>query len=226
MNATKPYTEELLSMALRLQERQRNVIAGYLHDEVGQVLSGIGLQVEVLRLDSLASAPALSGRIAEVQQMLENVIAQVRRINTRLLAKPSNIEELRSAVRNSVELYRSRFRGGIRVDIESGADIPAEAAAAFDGIVLEALDNAVRHAGATEIRIASGGEVGWPFGIEVSDNGRGAVAGWQSGSQGLGFRLMQGLAQQADLRLVVQAAAGRGTIVRAILSQASAAGIS
>src|SRR5512140_670798 len=51
-----------------------------LHDEVGQTLIAIGLQLDGLRHEYAASAPELAGCVAEIQDLLEQVIAQARRM--------------------------------------------------------------------------------------------------------------------------------------------------
>jgi signal transduction histidine kinase len=63
-----------------INERQREMtrVSRVLHDSVGQVLSAVGLQLDVMRMDFQNAVPGIVARTAEIQQMLEGVIGELR----------------------------------------------------------------------------------------------------------------------------------------------------
>src|SRR5208283_2411978 len=75
-----------------INERQREMtrVSRVLHDSVGQVLSAVGLQLDVMRMDFERAAPGIVARTAEIQQMLEAVIGELRELSYEL--NPSIVE--------------------------------------------------------------------------------------------------------------------------------------
>jgi signal transduction histidine kinase len=59
-----------------------------LHDQVGQVLSAAGLQLELLRMDFEQRIPEVSTRTAEIQQLLERALVHVRALICELNPAP------------------------------------------------------------------------------------------------------------------------------------------
>jgi signal transduction histidine kinase len=90
-----------------------------LHDEVGQILTAVGLQLDVLRLDYAAQIPEIAGRTAEIQQLLDRALIQVRDLCT--VADPAIAERigLTAALEHLAEPARSR---GLSVTIQT--DLP------------------------------------------------------------------------------------------------------
>ncbi len=55
-------------------------IARVLHDDVGQVISAVGLRLELLRMDLESQAPEVAQRITGIQQLLETAMATLRQL--------------------------------------------------------------------------------------------------------------------------------------------------
>src|SRR4051812_28309816 len=64
--------------ALAKQQVERRKLARMLHDEVAQVLSGAGLQLDILRMDFEERAPGIGPKTAEIQELLERAVGQIR----------------------------------------------------------------------------------------------------------------------------------------------------
>jgi two-component system sensor histidine kinase UhpB len=125
--------------ALRAQEAERRRIASGLHDEVGQVLTGV-----LLRLDD-----------EETKEAVRQALNEVRRIAREL--RPEMLEQL-GLVSALTELSR-RFTesSGIRVERRLSPELPPlsdEAELAVYRVAQESLTNVARHAGATTVRLA------------------------------------------------------------------------
>ena len=143
--------------ALRAQEAERRRIASGLHDEVGQVLTGV-----LLRLDD-----------DETKQAVRQALEEVRRIAREL--RPEMLEQL-GLVSALTELSR-RFAdsSGVRVDRNFATDLPPlsdDAELAVYRVAQESLTNIARHADASRVEIAlqPGAE---SVVLRVADDGRG-----------------------------------------------------
>jgi two-component system, NarL family, sensor histidine kinase UhpB len=147
--------------ALTAQEAERARIARGLHDEVGQVLTGVLLQLE-------GSGPNEEAK-ASVRQALE----EVRRIAREL--RPDMLEHL-GLVSALTELAR-KFAGqsGLRIDRRFADDLPPlsdEAELAVYRVAQESLTNVARHAHASRVEVALEAGAGSVV-LRVVDDGRG-----------------------------------------------------
>ena len=155
---------------LAAQEMERIGIARNLHDEVGQLLTGV-----LLQLDSLAEdVPAHGEEIGETKQVVRQALEEVRRISSEL--RPEMLEHL-GLISALIELATSfQRRSGIRVDRTLDSDVTGlspETELAIYRIAQEALTNVARHSQASSVSIslhqASGRVV-----LRVVDDGLGS----------------------------------------------------
>jgi two-component system sensor histidine kinase UhpB len=135
---------------LAAQEAERIGIARDLHDEVGQVLTGV-----LLQLNSIAeSAPEHRDDLDEARQAVRRALDEVRRISSEL--RPEMLEHL-GLVSALTELARSFARvSGIRVTRDFASSVPKlapEAELAVYRIAQESLTNVARHAEARSVTI-------------------------------------------------------------------------
>jgi signal transduction histidine kinase len=201
--------------ALKAQEFEHTIMSRFLHDSVGQNLTALGLQLDLIRMDVQEAVPQIGARVAEIQHVLGEMMEKVREYSYAL--NPATVERagLRTALDRLAVRARERFNGTMRVNVDPSIKIEPVLAAAFYQIAQEAVENAVQHAACSSIdislRTGRNGTV-----LEVRDNGRGfdpddIVAG----NRGLGLLSMEHYAAQAGLDLVVASARGSGTTVRA-----------
>ncbi len=202
----------LLVSVMHAREQEGAHISRILHDEVGQVLSAVGLQLDLLRMDLQENPSGSLSRIVEIQKVLEQAVTQVRDLSYEL--NPAIVE--RTGLQFALDRLRGRhgkaFGGTIRLFFDPSVRVPLEVATALYKIAEQALDNAVRHAQAAQVEVlVKPSKHG--VALEVRDNGIGFSPGQ---SPGLGLHLMRHYAAQAGLRFSVASAPERGTIVRAI----------
>jgi two-component system, NarL family, sensor histidine kinase UhpB len=136
---------------LAAQEAERIGIARDLHDEVGQVLTGV-----LLHLDSIAdSAPDHRPDIDDAKHSVRRALNEVRRISSEL--RPEMLEQL-GLVSALTELTTTFGRvSGIRVDRRFDHSLPKlepDAELAVYRIAQESLTNVARHAQATRVTVA------------------------------------------------------------------------
>ncbi len=206
----------LLVSVMNAREQEGARVSRILHDEVGQVLSAIGLQLDLLRMDLHDKVADNSKRIAEIQKVLEQSVGQVRDLSYEL--NPSIVERtgLQFALDRLAGRYRKGFDGKIRLLFDSSVRPPVEMATALYKIAEQAIDNSIRHSGATRVEVLVR-PVRQGVSLEVRDNGKGfAVNQETTGNTGLGFHLMRYHSDQAGLRFSVASSPEKGTIVKAI----------
>ena len=154
---------------LAAQEAERVGIARDLHDEVGQVLTGV-----LLHLDSIAErAPTHRDEIDDAKQSVRRALDEVRRISSEL--RPEMLEHL-GLVSALTELTTTFSRvSGIRVERQFDQSLPKlepDAELAVYRIAQESLTNVARHAQATRVTVAL--EQGFESVVlRVVDDGRG-----------------------------------------------------
>jgi len=204
----------ILATILNAQEQEGVRAARLLHDEVGQILSAAGLQLDVLRMDTESESPELARRIIEIQKILEQAIDHVRTLSYEL--SPAIVERagLQAALNRLVGRYRDTSDSSIRHNFDSSVRLPMKAATCFYKIAECALDNAVKHSGGRRLEVsvhpARNGVA-----LEVRDDGDGfAVEEVRANPTGLGLLLMECYAEQGNLKLGIESTRGRGTIVK------------
>ena len=194
--------------ALAAQERERRRLARELHDELGQVLTGVGLQ-----LDGLArSVPAdLQEPVAQAQVATRQGIEDLREIARGL--RPGALEEfgLRSALitlASGVE-ERSGLRVRHRLCPET-ASLPPDQSLAVFRIAQESLTNAARHAHAQHAELTLE-QVDGHLALRIRDDGAGFDA---NAVPSTGLDGMRERALLIRARLTIARAEPTGTEIR------------
>lgn len=206
----------LLVATINSREEEYARVSRLLHDEVGQVLSAVGLQLDVMKLDFKSALPELVPRIAEIQQMLDSAVRQVRTLSYDM--NPAVVERagLQYALERLVGRFRERCDASIRYLFDASVRVPLNVGNAWYKIAEHALDNAVRHAEATRIELRVRGGKQAPV-LEVRDNGKGFPAGEaRESSAGVGLLLMEHYAAAAGLQLEIKSKPGKGTVVTSV----------
>ena len=202
--------------ALKSQEFERKMASKFLHDSVGQNLTALGLQMDLIRMDLEGVSPDVCERLVGIQKMLEVMMEEVREYSYEL--NPSTVERagLRPALDRLALRVRPRFPGSLRVNADPSMRLDPKIATALYQIAQEAVQNAVQHAGCSAIEIAVKSSRSGAI-LEVRDNGRGFDPGdILCGRRGLGLLSMEHYAAQAGLHLSISRNGETGTLVRAV----------
>jgi two-component system, NarL family, sensor histidine kinase UhpB len=169
------------------REEERRRIARELHDELGQRLTALKMELASLSVPTPSAPSAPHERIAAMLEMVDETVASVRRIATEL--RPLMLDDLglNAAIESLANGWALRM--GIAVRLRLGkADPPVGDAAsiALYRMVQEALTNVARHAGASEVQVELRREAG-DLVLTVQDNGVGFTepSMYQEGSHGL-----------------------------------------
>ena len=207
---------QLLSAKLiTAQEEERQSIARELHEEVGQLISAIKVELTVAerRLNASGGAGEL---LDDAQAIADGVLHTVRNLSQ--LLHPALLDDLglSAAVKWYVQAFSKRF--GIKTElVEDGLTTrlaPNVELAAYR-IVQEATTNVVRHADATRCRVVLRRE-GDHLALEIEDDGRGFDPAMLEPAtrRGIGLLGIRERATQLNGSVHIESRAGRGTRVR------------
>lgn len=191
--------------ALTAQEQERRRVARELHDEVGQALTAVLLQLERAERDSDGAARE---RVREAREATRATLEEVRAIARGLRPEALDDLGLASALR---ALCIEAERSGVTVHRKIAAEVALgpETEVVVYRVAQEAITNALRHSGAEAIDVVLAGDQHGVL-LTVRDDGRGFVG---EPSDGAGLRGMRERALLAGGRLDVSAVPGHGTDV-------------
>jgi signal transduction histidine kinase len=152
------HEQELQKLSTRLieaQEEERGRISRELHDEIGQVLTAMSINVaEIEKRLPQELEPAIKERLAETVALSEQMSKQISALALDL--RPSLLDDL--GLMPALRWYLSRYteRSGIQVRMEAvdlEKRLHPEVETALYRVVQEALTNVARHARATNVRL-------------------------------------------------------------------------
>jgi signal transduction histidine kinase len=197
-------------------EEERNRLARELHDRVGQSLAYLALCLE--RLHSEASSGAgllahdLSTELGELAAEARKTVREVRTKLSDLRTEVVGSDGVASAIEGIVQ--RAEARSAIRATLSVGTLAPLEPRTAKEVVRIaeEAVHNAERHSGGTEVevRLSWDGRAGM---LVVSDNGRGMPAKAALRPDAFGILGMRERAEAIGGTLEIRPSAGKGTSV-------------
>jgi signal transduction histidine kinase len=196
---------------------ERNRLARELHDSVVQQLFGVTLAAESAGSLLARDPEAAAAQLARAQALARGAIEELRSVVSALRPASVEAEGLAGALRKHVEVLRRVTGREIALrDAGAAEAVPAlddDAAAQVFRIAQEALQNALRHAGAERIEVRL--EPGPPLVLTVADDGCGFDPDAASvRSQRLGLTSMEERAAAVGARLAISSREGEGTTVR------------
>jgi signal transduction histidine kinase len=196
--------QRLSARLVNAQEDERRRIARELHDEVGQALTAVQVELALAR-QRLAPVSSSGNLLGEAESLTNGALRTVRDLSQ--LLHPSALDDLGLTAALGSFLHGFGRRHGIRTDfIEEGLDgrLVPEAERAVYRIVQEALTNVARHARASTCRVRLLG-MGPNVKVVVEDDGVGFdVAGIDRPGRGHGLGLLGMRERVAQLRGSIQ----------------------
>ena len=202
---------EMLFGALNEHEVTLARVSRLLHDDVSQVLSAAGLQLDALRMDFDESAPGVGQRVIEIQSMLEQAIDRLRGISNELNPSVAERAGLHFALEQLTGKARGTFSGSIRLHFDSNLRVPPAQAKTFYKIAEYAMSAALERSGCSLIDLqfkqAQGRLV-----LEISDNGE--FAGADAKTKTFGRLLIEYHAAKSDFQLNAGGSPNEGNVLR------------
>jgi two-component system sensor kinase len=184
---------ELSARVLEAREEEKTLIARELHDELGQLLTALKMDLAWLRERLPAADAGLGAKGAQMDALLDQTVASVRRISAEL--RPLMLDDLglHDAIAWLVEDFSAR--SGVECRLESPADSALEGvdrsvATTLYRVLQESLTNIARHARAKHawVVLDAGGSM---LQLEIEDDGRGIESEDLAQPRSLGLKGMR-----------------------------------
>lgn len=173
VSATNAELRRLSESLIMVRESERTRIARELHDELGQQLLRLRLDLSSLSGRLHESQPELEQKITVMKALLADTVASVRRITTEL--RPPMLDDLGlvAAAEWLVNDFSQRSSIAVDVDIDpAAAECDSDMATAVYRILQEALTNVARHAAASRVSVTLQMENDILY-LAIEDNGHG-----------------------------------------------------
>ncbi len=210
---------ELTARLQSVREEERARVAREIHDELGQALTAIKLDLASLMGALRADQQEELEKAESILRLIDQTIVSVRRIATEL--RPGILDDLGlvAAVEWAAQEFEARTGTKCLLDLP-GDDIviDQERTTAIFRIFQETLTNVTRHAEATRVDVRLGRENG-NIVLEVRDNGRGIAEERLSSGRSLGILGMRERALLLGGELTITGAPGKGTTVKVLIPE-------
>jgi signal transduction histidine kinase len=218
LHAKRREMAQLSLQLVKAEEVERRRLARELHDELGQRLTALNLQLHQLKP---ADASALHGVWNDARQSVEELVTQVRTMSIALRPPELDYFGLQAAIEH---LLQRRFEGAWRSRTLEYVGLPRRLPPLLEitcyRIVQESLTNIARHARATSVVVEIIGSAG-ELDIIVRDDGAGFdLSGWRQRMARDPRGGVAGMRERAQLlggRLTIDSRPGGGTRVAATL---------
>ena len=205
-------TRNLAARLLAIREQERSSIARELHDELGQALTR--LNIDVTWLTQQLPARLRTRRVASMGPLVDRTIRTVQQISSQL--RPPILDDL--GLEAAIEWHVQEFAEWSGCQCELGLRIGAmprdrDRDIAIFRILQEALTNVARHARATVVRVHAS-RIDGEFVLEIEDDGVGIPPAKLAGQHSYGLTGMAERAEGLGGELQITVPPGRGTNVR------------
>lgn len=214
VRASRERQQFLSRRLVKVQEDERRSLARELHDEIGQMLTGLQFTLKPLMTHATDEERS---RLDQAQIIVSAIISQIRELSINL--RPSLLDDL--GILPTLEWYFSRYEAktGIEVDFDYenlAQRFHTELETAAFRIVQEALTNVARYAetAGVSVRMAIHDSV---MHIDIKDEGRGFDMAGLAKDQSLGIEGMRERAYALGGLLEIQSEPGKGTLIQATL---------
>jgi signal transduction histidine kinase len=213
--AERRLAESLASRLMKTQEDERRRISRELHDQVGQAMTALLLELNHLEA-ALPKASAARARLRACLQLAEQNAAAVR--DMALLLRPSMLDDLGLVSALSWQAREVTRRHGMKVTVDADEAcncLPDELRTCIYRVVQEALHNAARHAHAEHAYVAVRQEQEH-IRVRIEDDGHGFDARHQ---KGMGLLGMEERVRSLGGMLQIESEPGCGACISILLPQ-------
>jgi signal transduction histidine kinase len=209
-------TAELRALSLRLlrvQEEERRHIAQELHDQIGQMLTGLKLQLEAAAREA---QPAVRSRLEETLGLANDLLGRTRALTLQLRPRLLDDLGLQPAIEWHLELFQRQTGIAVAGEFSLPAGrLPGELETTIFRVVQEALTNVARHSACKSANVAIIAAESHIL-VEITDRGRGfPLDEVRAKSHSLGLAGMTERVQLAGGKIEIFSSPGQGTRVHA-----------
>jgi signal transduction histidine kinase len=208
--------EQLRALSVYLQhvrEDERIRISRTVHDELGQALTGLKMDLYWLYSRVPRQLRELHEKAKSMSSHIDSTIQTVRRISTEL--RPGILDDLGLVAALEWQAHEFQKRTGVHCTVASELKetiLDEDLNTAFFRIFQEALTNVARHADATKVMVHLSKNRGQLL-MGIKDNGRGISEAEITNTKSIGLLGMRERASLLGGKVVVSGVAGKGTTV-------------
>ena len=203
--------QELALAASTAREQEKSRIARELHDELGQALTALKIDVGWLR-DHLGEPPLeVARKLTAMQVLLDGTVAAARRISADL--RPLMLDDLGLTAAAEWLVHNFTQRTTIACELALGKgdlDLPDPYATTVFRVLQECLTNVAKHADASQVNVALERSAAEIF-LTVRDNGRGFAPDAPRGPGSFGLIGLRERSYLVNGEVSIESAPGRGT---------------
>jgi PAS domain S-box-containing protein len=214
LRASHEQLQALMTRVQTVREEERANLAREVHDELGQQLSGLKMDVAWLRKRLAPEQTELLEKLASTSQLLDQTIKTVRQIATEL--RPGLLDDFGLLAAIDWQLREFGERSGLATTFEAALEelpLPPETATAVYRVFQESLTNIARHAHASLVTVSAQTH-GDDFLLEIRDDGQGFDPDAAGRPRSLGLAGMHERVQAFHGRLEIDSQPGQGTAIR------------
>jgi len=207
---------KLSSQVLHVQEEERKHLSRELHDEVGQTLAAINMNLGMLQLNGTVDRALLKKKISDTQKLLAQTMDSVHRFAREL--RPAMLDELGLLPALRAHLRNFAERTGLQVRFVASPQaehLTDDQKTAVYRVAQESLTNVAKHARASRVTVRRR-KINRGLQIEIRDNGQAFKVEEQLSGKGRKRLGLLGMRERARLlhgRFAVTSRPGKGTAV-------------
>jgi PAS domain S-box-containing protein len=195
-------------------QEERHRLARDLHDAVTQSLYSLSLMAEAARRRARdGDEKATNEYVIRLGELAQQSLKEMRLLVYELQPPVLEQEGLAGALQDRLDAVERRSGIQARLHVEIAEPLPTDVQLQFYRIAEEALNNALKHSGASIVRVRVVAAEGLAM-LEIADNGCGFDLETSQSSGGLGLISMRERQAKLDGQLTVETAPGKGTLIR------------
>jgi signal transduction histidine kinase len=222
---TNAELQQLSGRLMEVQEQERIQLARDLHDEIGQMVATVRLEVSQAESLPACRFDEIRTRMARAKELAGRTVESVR--NICLWLRPAMLDDLGLIPALHWQVEEFARRTGMNVSFtehQVNDDLPDSTRTCVYRVLQESLHNCEKHSGATSVEVAISSHSGQIL-LEARDNGCGFATGPRGMSTSPGRFGILGMRERALASggtLTIESAPGEGTVVRLWLPAAAA----
>ncbi len=212
---TREKLQQLTARLRSVREEEQRHVARELHDDVGQRLSALRMDIAALRDAMPVEQPNLFDIIENMDELVNSTVVAVRRLATGL--RPRILDELglAPALETFLKDIESRFGIQFEISVDEQIALPDDHPIVLFRIVQEATHNIVKHARAKNASVTLEERNG-QWRLAIRDNGQGMVAGDESKPNALGVVGMRERVAGIGGEMKIHSAPNQGTMIECL----------
>lgn len=210
------FQEQLLHAQLEMQEHTFRIVSQEIHDNVGQILS-----LTKLNLNIITARNKGDDAIRHIKELVGEAISELRDLSQGYYADKLSREGLVNAIKHLAEQHKRTglFQVSFHTDFDQ-VTLDKSSVIFLYRMVQEALNNIVKHAVATEVKVGVY-ERGNKIQIIIEDNGKGFDSKLPGFKQGIGLSSITQRATMIGAQSIISSTPGSGTMITLAFNAAS-----